>query len=462
MSKTISIVGTGYVGLTTAAILSNIGYKVYTIDVDQKKIDTIKSGKSFFYEDGLDDFVKKGIDSGNLIPTLSYEESIPTSDIVFSCVGTPDREDGSPNLDYIFSAAQSVAQYAKQNIIFVQKSTVPVGTGRKVIEFIKNKNHDLQFSYISNPEFLAEGSAVFDTLNIDRLVIGGDNTEALEEVQKVFETVDTFVKSLDTTKFAGYAAFYKSGKEVINSTPFIERVIRTNLESAELIKVTANAFLALKISFANSIAKLCDETNADVNEVMHGVGADHRIGKAFLYAGLGWGGGCFPKDVSGLVNVAKNYDIEMDIMNAAVDANDSMIDYMIHKMESLLGNLEGKKIAVLGLSFKPGTSDVRKSQSIKLANKLVYKKAHLSAFDPQAMEEAQKTLDVSVSLKENINDTIKDADAVIIATEWKEFLNYNWSDAKSLMSGKLIVDARNRLNKKELKNLGFDYIGIGR
>lgn len=465
MSKdlTISIVGTGYVGLTSAAVLANAGYKVFTVDVDPKKIEIIKSGKSYFFEAGLDEFVSNAIKSGNLYPTLSYEESIPYSDIVFSCVGTPDRADGSSNLDFIFQAAESVAKYAKESVVMVQKSTVPVGTGRKVIARMKEVNPELNFTYVSNPEFLREGSALFDTLNMDRIVVGSDDKEALEKVVSVFKEVDDFSRNIDHSRYNDYATAYVSKAGNYAKEPFTDRVYKMGLESAELVKVSSNAFLALKISFANSIAKLADQAGAEITEVMDGVGSDFRIGRAFLYAGLGWGGGCFPKDVSGLIAVAKEYGIDMPIMEAAVTENFSMTDYAIGKLKKLVGtDISKMKIAVLGLSFKPGTSDTRKSPAIRLANALVKEGVAVVAYDPQAMEEARHDTDPSVGMVGSIETCIHDADAVFLATDWKEFASFDWNKARSLMKGDIVVDTRNFLDPKMIKEAGLRYIGIGR
>ncbi|MCA9375430.1 UDP-glucose/GDP-mannose dehydrogenase family protein, partial [Candidatus Dojkabacteria bacterium] len=248
----ISIVGTGYVGLTSAAVLANAGFKVFAVDIDPKKIDIIKSGKSHFFEGGLDEFVSKAVETGNLLPTISFKESIPESNIVFSCVGTPDNPDGSPNLEYIYSAAESIAKNAKDGIVVVQKSTVPVGTGRKLMAHIAKVSPDLKFSYVSNPEFLREGSALFDTLNMDRVVVGSDDKEALEKVVSVFTAVNDFAQDIDYSEFSDYRLNNVSKITPFSKTPFSERVFKMGLESAELVKVSANAFLALKISFANS------------------------------------------------------------------------------------------------------------------------------------------------------------------------------------------------------------------
>lgn len=461
-NEIISIIGTGYVGLTTAAVLANAGYKVYTIDIDEDKINTIKKGKSYFYEVGLDKFVKRGIESGNLIPTTSYKESIPNSTIVFSCVGTPDKEDGSPNLDFIYAAAESFSKYAKNGVIYVQKSTVPVGTGKALMKFIKEKNPELKLSYVSNPEFLAESSALFDTLNMDRIVVGGDDKESIERVVGLYRSIDKLSSETNLEEIAEFAGTYKNKVEKFANGNFEDRVVRTSLESAELIKVTANACLALKISFANSIALLCDKTGADVNEVMDGVGMDHRIGRAFLYAGLGWGGGCFPKDVSGLISVSEEYDVDPKIMKAAVWTNDEMSEFVVGKLKEKFKTLDKLSIAVLGLAFKPGTSDVRKSPSIKLANKLVGVGIKVRAYDPEAMEEARQKLNEKVGLLESLEDVVRDADVIILATEWPEFINADYGKIKELMKGNLIIDARNRFDKEALKEMGFEYVGVGR
>jgi len=463
MDDTITIVGAGYVGLTTAAVLANSGFKVFVLDVDKKKIDTIKQGKSHFFEVGLDGFISKAINNNTLRPTTIYEECIPLSSIIFSCVGTPDKVDGSLNLDYVFEAAENVFTHAKEGLVFVQKSTVPVGTGKKIIKLIDSLKTEFRFSYVSSPEFLAEGSALLDTLNIDRVVVGGDDQEALNRVIEIFRSVDTYAKELDLSDFAEYATTYKKRIDSHRMVNFDNKIIKSTLESAELIKITSNAFLALKISFANSIAKLCDNTNADINQVMDGAGADPRIGRSFLYSGLGWGGSCFPKDVNGLISIQHENNVDSSLMNSVVAENNSMIEYVIYKLKKYLEeDLTNKNISVLGLSFKPGTSDIRKSQAIKLINKLVENGCKVSTFDPKSIEEAKKELQHPlISYCESIDECLKDSDAVIIATEWGDFLNYDWKKGKTLMKGTFIIDARNRLNKEKLKSIGFIYEGIG-
>lgn len=458
---TITIVGSGYVGLTTAAILANVGYKVFALDTDSKKIEIIKNGKAHFFESGLDQFVKKGIDSGNLIPTLSYKEAIPESDVVFSCVGTPDKNDGSSNLEYIFASAREAAKNAKNGMIYVQKSTVPVGTGREVIKKMCRANPKLEFSYVSNPEFLAEGSALFDSLNMDRVVIGSDDRAAANKVEKVFQDIIDFSKKLDHKKYADYARFYcdkAASKKAVPETA----ILLTALESAELVKVSSNAFLALKISFANNIAKLADAVGSDISEVMDGVGGDHRIDRSFFYAGLGWGGGCFPKDVSGLIAIAEKKGVDMPIMTAAVDVNTGMVEYVADKIKRSLKSRKRAVIAVLGLSFKPGTSDIRRSQSVKLANLLANRGHWVQAYDPKANGEAKPALDKSVQVFDSTYSAVAGAHCVVLATEWKDFITADWKKIKKLMKGKVVVDARNKLDEDELKKIGFTYEGVGR
>ncbi len=442
--KILSIIGSGYVGVTTAAIAANAGFKVHLIDINPERINVLKSGKSFFYEEGIDSLIKHGVDSGTLIPSTSYA-GVSESDIVFSCVGTPDNHDCSSNLEYVFSAAKTASSLMKKDTVYVQKSTVPVGTGKRVIGETSKDIH-----YVSNPEFLREGSAVFDTLFFDRIVAGGTKNNAIEQVLEVYRTFEEHRDAI--AKRAGIVSVADEGQ-----------YIKTNLESAELIKVTANAFLALKISFANSIAKLADESGADVVDVMDAVGADKRIGRAFLNAGRGYGGGCFPKDVSGLIASASEHGVDMPIMTAATDVNGSMPGYIANKaQEALGGSLQGKKVAVLGLAFKAGTSDARRSPGVKLANILDKSGALVTAYDPHANEEAKEECRKSVNIVNTIDDAIKGTDAVFFATEWQEFIEVNLDNLAKTMSGNLIVDAQNLFSPSSVEKIGLQYIGVGR
>lgn len=451
MSKdlTISVIGAGYVGLTTAAILSNCGYTVYLIELNPERLKTIQKGRSWFFEDGIDPLIKSGIDQKTLIPTATYKGAVDTSRFIFSCVGTPDNPDGSSNLDYVFAAAKEAAAYMKKGSIFIQKSTVPVGTGEYVTAAIAKKQP--QFSYVSNPEFLRESTAIIDTLCFDRVVCGSDDQAAAETVIAVYKEIEQHREALLTV--AGMVA-------PTNYTGGI--YIPTSRNSAELIKVTANAFLALKISFANSIAKLADETNADIAEVMDAVGADKRIGRAFLNAGRGYGGGCFPKDVSGLISSASEYGVDMQIMTAATELNESMPGYIANKVKERVGTLQGKRVAVLGLAFKAGTSDSRKSPAVALANLLAKNGARVCTYDPVAMEEASPDLRKSITLCQNTEDTIRNADILFIATEWPEFCNLDLTKVKKLMKGTLIGDCMNVLNISKVEAAGLQYVGIGR
>lgn len=447
----ITILGTGYVGLTTATLLAHCGHTVYAVEPNQERLEAIKSGRSFFYEEGLDALVKYVVDNGKLIPTDSYEESVPQSEVVFSCVGTPDRPDGSSNLDYVFGSAEQAAKLLADGATYVQKSTVPVGTGAKVRAIFEKLGKDI--AYVSNPEFLREGTALADTLWFDRIVVGSDNSEAAHKVLDLYREL---------------AANRDSIAARTKITPFKNipdgEYIATTQNSAELIKVTANAFLALKITFANSIAMLADKARADVKEVMDAVGADKRIGRAFFNAGRGYGGGCFPKDVSGLIASAKEFGAENSIMEAAARVNDSMPAYVVSKIrDGLGGDLAGKKVAVLGLSFKAGTSDTRKSPAIKIANLLVEAGATVNAYDPKAIEEAKETaLNSAVTCFDSITDTTVGVDATCLATDWPEIVNFSATKLAQSMNGNLFIDAMNAYNNDTATGVGLRHIGIGR
>ena len=445
--STITVLGAGYVGLTTAALLAHAGYKVFVIEPNQKRLEVIKTGRSFFYEEGLDVVIKTAIDAGNLIPTDSYEESVPDSSVVFSCVGTPDNPDGSSNLSYVFGAAEQAASLMQPGCVYVQKSTVPVRTGERVEVLFKEKGVDV--AYVSNPEFLREGTALYDTLFFDRVVAGGNDQAAVNRVLDIYRDLETERETI--AKLSGVESHPRKGK-----------YIPTNLNSAELIKVTANAFLALKISFANSIAKLADRVDADVVEVMDAVGADERIGRAFLNAGRGYGGGCFPKDVSGLLSSGLENGVDLEVMQAAQAVNQSMPGYVVEKLKDALGSLEDKKIAVLGLAFKAGTSDVRKSPGVAIANDLAKRGATVSAYDPQANGEAEEYLLRTVQLVGSWRDATDGADAIILATEWNEFKVLDPAQLRESLAGTHVLDAVNILDKQAVKTSGLTYIGVGR
>ena len=446
----ITILGTGYVGLTTAALFAAAGMKTYVVDPNPSRLESVRNGKSFFYEEGLDPVIADVVKKGMLTPTDSYQESVPNSDVVISSVGTPDNPDGSSNLTYIFAAATEAAKYLKPDAVYVQKSTVPVGTGARVKKVFADAGIATQ--YVSNPEFLRESTALRDSLWFDRVVVGGDNAEALEKVMAVYRRVEAARNTIATLSGTTPPANPPQG-----------RYISTNLESAELIKVVSNAFLALKISFANSIAVLADKAGADINEVMDGVGADARIARAFLNAGRGYGGGCFPKDVSGLIAAGLEKGVDLEIMTAAQSVNASMPGYIIEKtQEALGGDLHGRTITVLGLAFKPGTSDARRSPGVAFVNTLIDRGAMVKTFDPKANEEAKPMINDAATIADTLAAALEGADAVIVATDWPEFVSYPAADYAKAMSGTLFVDAMNRFDIAAMQDAGLHYIGVGR
>ncbi|HEY5695843.1 MAG TPA: nucleotide sugar dehydrogenase, partial [Candidatus Saccharimonadales bacterium] len=361
-----TVLGAGYVGLTTAALFAHAGYTVYLVEPEPRRLKIIKQGRSFFFEEGLDSLVHAAVQAGTLIPTNSYKHSIPKSSIVFSCVGTPDNPDGSSILTHIFAAASEAAALLAPGALYIQKSTVPVGTGQQVEALFAKTQKDI--TYISNPEFLREGTALVDALRFDRVIAGGRNKKATKKVFTLYQNLEK--QRAHIARLAGITLTNSKGN-----------YIATDLPSAELIKVTANAFLALKISFANSIAQLADQVGADVTRVMDAVGADPRIGRSFLNAGRGYGGGCFPKDVSGLIMSGLEYGVNLDIMTAAQELNASMPGYVVEKTRTELGgDLTGQNVTVLGLAFKAGTSDTRRSPGVLIANILAKSGANVTVY----------------------------------------------------------------------------------
>lgn len=458
----ISVIGTGYVGLTLSALLSKAGHKVCCIDVVPEKIETIKQGKSYFYELGLDNLVKYGIDSGNLIPTLDYKEGVKEADIVFLSVGTPSGEDGGWDLTYVYDAVASAAKYIKDGTIFVQRSTVPVGTGKRAIAIIKETNPKVKFTYLSSPEFLREGSAVLDSIIQDRIVIGGDSEDAKQKVFDLFEQVEKMAGKIteETPEIHEYAQTYIMNGEC-KSDSFKSKCISTCLESAELIKVCSNTFLATKISFANNVARVCDRVGANVNEVMNGVGLDRRIGRSFLYAGLGFGGGCFPKDVKGLIRSTEDLGVDAELFKKVYELNMSQVEYVvgqIRKMEVL----PGTRIGILGLAFKPGTSDVRVSPACRLCQSLSKEGYDVVATDPQAIDESKKDYPENEHFKyvNTVDEVFKESDLVVLATEWPEYKELDYERYSSLMKNKNFYDARNCLNREKMEGIfKFDNLG---
>lgn len=446
---TITIIGGGHIGLVMAAILACAEIKVYLIEIDKHRLKTIKDGQSPFSETGLNALIKYSLENNSLVPTDSYSFGISNSEIVFSCVGTPDNPDGSFDLSYVFEVAKQASKHMKRNTIFVQKSTVPVGTGNQIEKILVRKNKNIR--YVSNPEFLREVHSIYDSLSPDRIVIGGNDKKSVNKI------IDLY-KHLENKRFL--IAKRASIKIIRNEIIYIA----TSIDSAELIKVSSNAFLAVKISFANSIAKLSDQVDADINEIMDAVGADKRIGRSFLNAGRGFGGGCLPKDVSGLVASGIENGVDLDIIKASRTVNDSMPGYIVEKMRvSIGGTLKNKKIAILGLSFKAGINDIRKSPGIIIANLFIKAGAIVSVYDPQVNINSTDDLDNDISWESSIENAIKDKEALVIATDWEEFLDYEPIEYSRHLNGKKIFfDAMNCFHKPKITSAGLKYVGVGR
>jgi len=436
----IAVIGTGYVGSVSGACLADFGNHVICIDTDAAKIESLKNGIIPIFEPGLDVVVERNIKDKRLSFSTDLPEALKKCNIVFIAVGTPPMDDGSADLVYVENAARQIGQLITQYTVIVDKSTVPIGTGRKVTAWVKEelvkRNLDLEFDVVSNPEFLREGSAVHDFTHPDRVVIGSESSKACEIMKEV------------------YRALY------LNETPFIE----TNLESAEMIKYASNAFLAVKISFINEIANLCEKTGADIRAVAKAIGKDGRIGSKFLHPGPGYGGSCFPKDTKALVRIAKDYNETLSIIETTIETNEKQKIRAAKKIEKALSSLSGKKIAILGLAFKQNTDDMRESPAITICEYLVSKGASLRLFDPAAMKEAKWRLESikdSTYFANDEYDAIKDCDALVIATEWNQFRNIDLLKAKNLLRAPYFFDLRNIYKKDIVTSIGFKYYGIG-
>ena len=437
----ITVIGTGYVGLVTGACFSKMGNKVYCVDIDESKIEGLKNGILPIFEPHLGTMVVNAQEKGDLIFTTDIREALDDTNIIFIAVGTPMAEDGSANLNYIFSAASDIAQNITKDSLVVIKSTVPIGTGFKVKKHIedilKENGSDVQIKIASNPEFLKEGRAIEDCMHPDRVVIGAEEPE-------VFETL----KDL-------YSSF------VLNH----DRFILMDVKSSEMTKYVANAMLATKISFMNEIANICEVTGADVQKVRLGIGSDKRIGYNFIYAGCGYGGSCFPKDVQALINTAQTNGYEPEILSHVEKVNKRQKLVLVNKIVNRFGeDLTGLTFAVWGLSFKPGTDDVREATSLVVVSELIKRGAKVKAYDPQAIEEFKKAIGSenldSIEFTQNRHDACIDADALILITEWKEFRNPDYSAMSDILSQKVIFDGRNIYDKK-IRNLDFELYQIG-
>lgn len=431
----IAVIGTGYVGLVTGACFAEFGVEVTCVDVDKDKIDGLNNGVIPIYEPGLDKIVEKNTRDGRLHFTTDIKSAVEQALVVFLAVGTPPKEDGSPDMSFYYSAAKDIAENMNGYKVLVTKSTVPVGTGKRLKEFItENLEHKTNFGVASNPEFLREGAAIEDFMRPDRVVIGSNEEDAI-----------AIMKDL-------YRPLY------LIETP----IVITSLEAAELIKYAANAFLATKITFINEIANLCDAIGCDVHDVARGMGMDRRIGKKFLHPGPGYGGSCFPKDTRALTTVADDFGVDTLIVDAVVQANENQRLAMIPKIEKLIGDFKGKQIGVLGLSFKPETDDMRESPATEIINEMITRGAKVKAFDPVAMEEAKKHCLPDIEYAKDEYDAVKDADALVIITEWNQFRALDMKKIKKLLKSPKIADLRNIYEPEDMRAMGFDYIGVGR
>ncbi|MCL6584920.1 MAG: UDP-glucose/GDP-mannose dehydrogenase family protein [Anoxybacillus sp.] len=430
--KKITVVGTGYVGLVTGVCLSDVGHYVTCVDIDEKKIEMMKQGKSPIYEPGLEELMIKNIVNGRLHFTTDHQQAFRYAQIIYIAVGTPQREDGAADLRFIEQVAKQIAEHIIEDVIVVTKSTVPVGTNEKIREIINlHKKENVHVDVVSNPEFLREGSAIYDTFHGDRIVIGADNDKAAAIIEEI-------------------------------NKPFGIPVVKTDIRSAEMIKYASNAFLATKISFINEISNICEKVGANIEDVAYGMGLDQRIGTQFLKAGIGYGGSCFPKDTRALVQIAGNVDHKFDLLESVINVNNKQQSILIEKAKKRLGSLKGKKVAMLGLAFKPNTDDMREAASIVISNKLIEEGANVFAYDPIAMDNAKKVLPPEVKYVSNVKDALKGADAAFIITEWQEFKEIPLHTYGELMNEPIIFDGRNCYDLDVVKRHKIEYHSIGR
>lgn len=434
----IAIVGTGYVGLVSGACFAEMGVDVTCVDIDQNKIDRLLLGEIPIYEPGLEDMVKRNVEAGRLHFTTDLTSCLDDVEVVFSAVGTPPDEDGSADLKYVLAVARTFGRHIKKYTILVTKSTVPVGTAQKVKAVIQEeldkRGEKVAFEVASNPEFLKEGAAVKDFMTPDRVVVGTESIRACKIMSRL------------------YKPFMLSG----------ERMIFTDIPSAEMIKYAANSMLATRISFMNDIANLCEQVGADVNMVRKGVGSDTRIGKKFLYAGCGYGGSCFPKDVKALIKTAEQNGCEMKVLKAVEEVNEKQKSILFEKLQRhYAGSLKGRTIALWGLAFKPETDDMREAPALVLIDKLSGSGCMVKVYDPIAMGECKRRIGDKVIYCKDMYDAVVDADALLLVTEWKEFRMPSFAVLEKTMAGKVIVDGRNIYDKEEVAEHGFVYYKIG-
>lgn len=429
----ISFIGHGYVGLVTAAVFSDLGNTVWVVGRTREKIENLKRGVTPFYEPGLAELVKRNLDAGRLRFTLDYAEAVKLSEIIFICVGTPPKKTGEADLSQVFDAAQNIGRVLSGYKVIVTKSTVPPGTNKKVqAEIEKVKPAGSSFSIASVPEFLREGSAISDTLNPDRLIIGTTSDRARDLLDELHK-------------------------------PINGKTVHCNIETAELIKYASNSLLSTKISFANATAFIAEKVGADVEKVLEGVGLDRRIGRSFLYPGVGYGGSCFPKDVKAFISLAAERGYDFKLLKAVEEINDDAVKNFVAKIRNHFnGTLKGRTVAVLGLSFKPNTDDMRDAPSIRIIHELLNDGAHVTAYDPVAMANAKKVLPESVKFATDAYGCARDADCVAIVTEWNEFLQLDLVKLAKSLKTQVLFDGRNIYEPERVKKLGYVYYGVGR
>ncbi len=434
----IAIVGTGYVGLVSGACFAEMGINVTCVDIDEKKIARLLAGDIPIYEPGLDELVKRNVEAGRLHFTTDLRTCLDDVEVVFSAVGTPPDEDGSADLKYVLAVARTFGQNIKKYTILVTKSTVPVGTAKRVktviAEELARRGENIDFEVASNPEFLKEGAAIKDFMSPDRVVIGIESDRAKGVMERLYRPFS----------MNNYRLYFM------------------DIPSAEMTKYAANAMLATRISFMNDIANLCDLVGANVDMVRKGIGADARIGSKFLYPGCGYGGSCFPKDVKALAKTAKEYGYTMGVIEAVEAVNERQKAILAKKIEGLVGDLSGRTIALWGLAFKPETDDMREAPALVLIDRLLQAGAKVKVYDPVAMEECKRRIGDSVTYCKDMYDAVVDADALALVTEWKEFRVPSWSVVKRVMKGNVIVDGRNIYDKVEVISEGFTYSAIGK
>jgi len=437
----LAVIGSGYVGLVSGTCMADLGMKVTCVDNDKGKIEQLKLGQVPIYEPGLDELIGRNVYYNKLFFSSDIRSAVEENDIIFIAVGTPPKEDGSVDLTYVEEVASEIGRYMNGYKVIVNKSTVPVGTGQKVKtiieETLKGREVDFNFDIVSNPEFLREGSAIYDFTHPDRVIIGAESEKAIKLMKEVYRVLYLY------------------------ETPFLI----TSIETSELIKYASNAFLAAKISFVNELTELCEKVGADIKHVSKGMGMDKRIGEAFLHAGPGYGGSCFPKDTCGLVSIASNLHCNMNIVKATIEANEKQKKRMFYKIQHEMGKLDNKVVAILGLTFKPNTDDMRESPALYIIDNLILSGTKVKVYDPQATKElVVKSVEIKDGIEfcKNEYEAIEGADCLVIVTEWNQFRNLDLNKIKETMRGSHFFDLRNIYNPHLVRSAGLQYVSNGR